>query len=472
MLFQTASFAIFFALLLVLLRFSSRRAELSLLFGASLLFYTLWVPVYVLLLVLSIGANYALLVAIERWRPRRLPIFASIAASLGLLAWFKYLAFLVESALPLLAGAGLEMPVPDVLLPLGISFYTFQILSLAIDVHRGNASRPPFLRYATYICFFPQLVAGPIVRGNELLPQLERGRRVERERTRRGVWLFASGLLKKVVIADFLLAPLVDDVFAEPANFGAAYAWTALYAFAFQIYYDFSGYTDMARGLGCILGFELPMNFQEPYLSRNPAEFWRRWHMTLSRWLRDYLYIPLGGNRRGEARRSLNLMLTMLLGGLWHGAGWHFVVWGALHGAYLAVHRTFCGRPADESEPISWRRDSWKIALLFHFVCFAWIFFRAPTFEAGTAFLQAMLGQLQTSVSDPQPLPVFGAIMVLGCVLLHFAERAWRVRLPALQRAATQGARGPVFEGLVLGVIAAVVVLCSGTGAEFIYFQF
>ena len=196
------------------------------------------------------------------------------------------------------------------------------------------------------------------------------------ERTRRGLWLIASGIGKKMILGDFVLAPFVADVFMSPGVANAPVHWLALYSFAFQIYFDFSGYTDMARGLACLLGYELPVNFLEPYLSRNPAEFWRRWHITLSSWLRDYLYVPLGGNRRGRVRTYLNLLATMLLGGLWHGAGWNFLVWGGIHGLLLVAHRAFAGRTPTQDAPLAWR-DAPKLVVCFHAVILPWVFFRA-----------------------------------------------------------------------------------------------
>lgn len=215
------------------------------------------------------------------------------------------------------AGFGYAPPIPDVFLPLGISFYSFQIIALAVDSYRDARSAPRSLSlYALFITFFPQLIAGPILRGPQLLPQLLEGARFSSQRRNRGLVLCAVGLIKKMVFADFLLGPFVNSIFAEPGIANAAFHWAAMYAFSFQIYFDFSGYSDMARGLALLMGFELPLNFEEPFLSRNPSELWRRWHITLSQWLRDYLYLPLGGNRSGAARTYLNLMLTMLLGGL------------------------------------------------------------------------------------------------------------------------------------------------------------
>ena len=306
------------------------------------------------LLLADIGINYVLLrrmlEAAPGSRSRRGYLIACIVFTVGLLLYFKYAVFLLESALPVVQALwGSSFELPDILLPLGISFYSFQIISLAVDCYSAEPGDPPLPvkhlgRYALYIAFFPQLIAGPILRGFQLLPQLERGADPNPERNRRGVWLLASGVAKKIVLADFLLAPLVDSVFSAPGIGNAAFHWVALYAFAFQIYFDFSGYTDMARGIACLIGFELPENFHEPYLSRSPQEFWQRWHMTLSSWIRLYLFVPIGrgllrrsGGRGGRWLLALALLITMSLCGLWHGAGWNFVLWGLLQGLLLVA---------------------------------------------------------------------------------------------------------------------------------------
>jgi D-alanyl-lipoteichoic acid acyltransferase DltB (MBOAT superfamily) len=469
MLFHSAQFVVFFALVLAVHRLLPRRRRNAWLLCASLLFYFLWIPAYLLLLLVDLGVNYALLRALTRSaRPRRW-LAASVVFTLGLLVWFKYAAFAVESAAPLLAAiGGAAPPLPEVLLPLGISFYSFQILALQIDACRGHAPAPPSLaRYALFVAFFPQLVAGPILRGSEFLPQLERGGEIAPDRTRRGLWLLAAGVVKKVILGDYLLAPFVDEVYAHPGVAPAPVQLLATYSFAFQIYFDFSGYTDMARGLACLLGFELPLNFREPYLSRDPAEFWRRWHMTLSRWLRDYLYIPLGGNRQGPSRTQVNLLVTMLLGGLWHGAGWTFLLWGGLHGLLLVVHRRFGrgGREADE-RPFT-ASDALRVLLLFHAVCLLWVFFRAPNLAAALAILRRLFGS--SYVVD---WPVLPALVVALCAGLHVLERWARPRLPRLRAALGQGALGGALEGAVLGAVAALAIAASGAGAEFIYFQF
>ncbi len=468
MLFNSISFAIFFALVLLIHRMIAPRRRVALLLAASLLFYFLWIPPYLLLLGVDVLVNYALLRAMRRSRRPRVFLALACVFSLGLLAYYKYAAFLVTTVFGAMGwGAGAPPTVPHIVLPLGISFYTFQILGLAIDVYRGDQRRLPGLgEYALFIGFFPQLIAGPILRGRELLPQLSAGGRVSAESTRRGVWLLASGLLKKVVLADFLLRPHVDAVFANPGAGSGPDHLIAVYGFAFVIYFDFSGYTDIARGLARLLGFTLPLNFREPYLSRNPVEFWRRWHITLSSWLRDYLYIPLGGNRRGRARTLANLLVTMLLGGLWHGAAWSFVLWGGLHGLWLALHRRWrSGGPRPPDPRIGWR-DVARIGLCFHAVCALWILFRAPTLGDALAVAEGIVAG-----GWPAEWPWLSTALVLGCGFLHVAERAIRTRLDAFL-SALDGV-GPRFaEGAALGVVAALTLLLGGAGSEVIYFQF
>ena len=415
MLFNTPQFALFLLAVLTAYRVLPRHLRNPFLLGASLFFYSLWLPAYLVLLLFDIGVNYALLRGMQRSSRPKIYLVASITFTLGILGTFKYAAMAVTTLLPFLTAI-FDQPsqIPDILLPLGISFYSFQILALTIDTYRGERSEIPSLpRYALFISFFPQLVAGPILRGAEFLPQLARGGQMTPSRTRRGFWLLAVGLAKKVILADYLLSGFVDLVFDAQGVESPIFYWIGLYSFAFQIYYDFSGYTDMARGIALLLGYELPTNFLEPYLSRNPTEFWRRWHVTLSRWLADYLYIPLGGNRKGSARTLANLMLTMILGGLWHGASWNFVIWGGIHGLILIGYRLFGRRSVDLSAPVGWR-DLPSVLVFFHLVCFAWVFFRADNFDSAVLFIEHLFIGANTL-----GLPWIQIGVLALCVLLH-----------------------------------------------------
>jgi D-alanyl-lipoteichoic acid acyltransferase DltB (MBOAT superfamily) len=467
-LFNTLQFALFAALVLTITRSVSPRLRPSVLLWSSLVFYALWIPIYLLLLLGDVAVNYLLLRAMVRSVRPRLFLALAVAFTLSVLACFKYAVFLTSSVTPL-AEALLAWSPPhlDIVLPLGISFFSFQLLGLTIDVYRGDVEPPAsFARYTLFIAFFPQLIAGPILRGSQLLPQLATGGAITPDRTRRGWWLIAAGLAKKSLLADFLLAPFVDQVFGMPGVASAPAHLIAVYAFAFQIYFDFSGYTDMARGIACLLGFELPLNFAEPYLSRNPVEFWRRWHMTLSGWLRDYLYIPLGGNRRGRARTDLNLFITMLLGGLWHGAAWNFVIWGGLHGAWLALHRLVSGgRRAPTGEP--GLGDLPRIVLTFHAVCLLWIFFRANGFDDALTILTVLARGDYAHAS--WPLLQLGIVAL--CCTLQVCERAIRLHLSTV-RTALGSTWGTAIEGALFGAIVGLAIVVSGAGGEFIYFQF
>ncbi len=468
MLFNTLPFFVFFVVVLASYRLAPREYRNAVLLAASLVFYTLWLPAYILLLLGDVAVNWLLLQRMVRSQRPRVYLVASIVFTLGVLGFFKYATMAITTVAPVLDGLfGFEPPVPEIFLPLGISFYSFQLLALTIDTYRGHVEPPDrFARYLLFISFFPQLIAGPILRGHEFLPQLERGGEPSFERTRRGLWLIGTGLLKKVVMADFLLSGFVDESFGPDLVSSTPFLLIGLYSFAFQIYFDFSGYTDMARGMALLMGFELPLNFKEPYLARNPSEFWRRWHITLSRWLQDYLYVPLGGNRGGTFLTYRNLALTMLLGGLWHGASWNFVVWGGLHGAILIVHRRF-GKPAlPERAPYGWR-DALKSFVLFQVVCLIWVFFRAETFGGALDYIRLMFTSGNTI-----GWPVFQTGVVVLCVVLHFVERALRLRAPAMRARLDRWPAGGALEGLAFGLVLGVAIMVAGAGGEFIYFQF
>lgn len=468
MLFNTLQFAIFFAALFAVFRSLPPRHRNGLLLVASLLFYSMWNPPYLFLLLADIAVNYALLRAMPHSRHKRAFLIASISFTLGLLAFFKYAALAVETALPFLAWAFAWRPaVPDLFLPLGISFYSFQIIALTVDTYRGRIEPVRSLRrYALFICFFPQLIAGPILRGYQMLPQLDRGGEPTRERTRRGLWLVTSGLAKKVVLGDFLLGSFVDPVYAAPGLASAPFHLIAAYSFAFQVYFDFSGYADLARGLGLMLGYELPLNFREPYLSRTPTEFWRRWHITLSRWLMDYVYIPLGGNRLGSTRTSLNLFATMLLSGLWHGASWTFVLWGGLHGVLLIAYRTLGRRDRDAEAPLR-LRDAPRVFVLFNAMSFLLILFRAPDFEAAVSFMRGVLDGVGFGM-----WPIFQTGVVVLCFVLHGLERIVRENLEAIQGSLARARFGALAEAGAMGAVFGLAMATAGAGGEFIYFQF
>ncbi len=397
-------------------------------------------------------------------------LLTSIVYYLGVLSVFKYWNFAADSFASLFATLGAPVHVTHLrlVLPFGISFFTFETMSYTIDVWRGEL--PPAKRYLDYllfVCFFPHLVAGPIVRPAQMLPQLAADPRADAAMQARGLWRIATGLGKKIVIGDFLAQALVNRVFATPERFTALEVLLAVYGYAVQIYVDFSGYSDVAIGSAALFGYELPENFDAPYVSRNLQEFWHRWHISLSSWLRDYLYKPLGGSRHGSAATYRNLMITMVLGGLWHGASWNFVVWGALHGGALAVTRLWQRARGKGGEAMGSASAVGRVVATlatFHFVCFAWIFFRAPTFaHAALALDQMAPGAWTMDHITPKVVPVIAAAMAL-----HFIPRDWEAR------AREAFVRTPaVVQGLVLAAAAMAIHLAASAKPEpFVYGQF
>ncbi len=424
-----------------------------LLLAASLLFYGWWSVKFLCLLLATATFDWLLIRAMERWPDhRRRIVIASVLANLGVLAYFKYQGFFVAE---LNAALGTDLPILSLVLPVGISFYTFQAMACTIDVSRGHLPANSVRRlddFLLFISFFPQLVAGPIERAGDLAPQLARLRRPTTQEVSEGVVLIAWGALKKVVMADNL-APLVAAGFdvERPTGFGVT---LAAYAFTLQIYGDFSGYSDMARGIGRLFGVRLMQNFDAPLWAASPRELWRRWHISLSQWLRDYLYIPLGGGRK---RAAFNLLLTMLLGGLWHGANWTFVLWGAWHGLALAVQRLL-GNP----EP----RGLWRVpatVAMFHFTVFGFVLFRV-------ADLHDLSRMFDPFYINPFPASAdhYASLRLLAClatpVLLVDLALLWRRDVLALP---------PFTQPLLAGAAFALVVLLGATRAQtFIYFQF
>ena len=469
MLFNSLTFVLFFGTVLALhaLPLPWRVRKLNLLL-ASYLFYAAWNPPFVLLLWLSTLVDWYVARALgreRRPRARRLLLLVSLATGLGLLGFFKYGDFLLENFTRLLALAGVrfEPAAPGIVLPVGISFYTFQTLSYTLDVYRG-AMRPwrSFLDYALYVAFFPQLVAGPIVRAGTWLPQCEAPRRATPEQLGWGFALLAVGLFEKVILADTLLGPVADRVFATPASAGFVGAWAGTLAFSGQIFFDFSGYSTCAVGAALCLGFRIPANFRFPYAAVGFSEFWRRWHVSLSTWLRDYLYVPLGGNRGGPARTYANLLLTMLIGGLWHGAAWHFVAWGGLHGLFLALERPFRARlaglrPALGALPL--------MLVTYAGVCIAWVFFRAPSVAGALDLLRAMAARGSGAVS----LSALELSSVLGVTALLLAGQWW-LRDTTLEEAA--GRLPWWLRAAVLAGILVALATSPGENRAFIYFQF
>jgi D-alanyl-lipoteichoic acid acyltransferase DltB (MBOAT superfamily) len=485
-------------------RLRGREPAMAWLTLASLFFYAWWNPLYLPLLLVSILANYAcgwLLNRLPADRPvrKRAVLAAGIVFNLGLLGYFKYAAFFVRAVNGL---AQQSWPAPAIVLPLAISFYTFQQLAYLVDAYRGATREHNFLHYTLFVTYYPQLIAGPIVHHKEVLPQFNDSQafRYDARNMAVGLTVFALGLAKKTLIADNV-SVYSTPVFNAAAAGGAVTlpeAWCGALAYAFQIYFDFSGYSDMAIGLGKMCGIDLPLNFNSPYKAGNIIEFWQRWHMTLSRFLRDYLYIPLGGNRRGKLRRYLNLMITMVLGGLWHGAGWTFVLWGTLHGLYLAVNhgwRYVVGRLPNRrwTEGVGPR---WLARLItFLAVLAGWVLFRAAHLPAAGAMFRGLLGLNGMTATDRAVRLFHGApeVAVLAALLAAIwllpntqkFMHAYLVPPDALRP--TAAAAGPATAlprglrwrptaiwGAAISVLAACAFLRLSLSriTEFLYFQF
>jgi alginate O-acetyltransferase complex protein AlgI len=403
----------------------------------------------------------------ESPRLRKLLLLVSIFYYLGVLSIFKYFNFAVDSFAALFAALGLHVrPVHlRLVLPFGISFFTFETMSYTIDVYRREF--PPARRYLDYllfVCFFPHLVAGPIVRPREMLPQFAVDPPLDPDMQARGLWLIATGLAKKIGIGDYLALNLVGRVFDNPERFSSVEIAVAIYAYAFQIYADFSGYTDVAIGSALLFGYRLPENFNAPYTAVNLQDFWRRWHISLSTWLRDYLYIPLGGSRFGPWKTYRNLAITMLLGGLWHGASWNFVIWGGLHGVGLGVTRMWQRWRGSDGGQGSVIGRALSVFLTFQLVCFAWIFFRAPTFGHALLMITRVARHTTGTVNlAPRVLGVLGVAFVL-----HWVPRGWD------QRVRERFVRAPaVVQGFALAAAAYGIHLAASAKAQpFVYGQF
>ncbi|MEN6321064.1 MAG: MBOAT family O-acyltransferase [Syntrophaceae bacterium] len=399
-------------------------------------------------------------------------LLTSIVVNLGILGVFKYFNFFIDSAAFVLAAIGFEphMPVLRLILPIGISFYTFKTMTYTIDVYRRKMTPTEnFIDYALFTSFFPQILAGPIERASNLLPQIAAPREITREKVLTGLNLILLGYFKKVAIAD-TLAPIVGKIFDAPAAISSGQLWTGVYAYTFQIYGDFSGYTDIARGIACILGFESMVNFNAPYFSRNITEFWRRWHISLSTWFRDYLYIPLGGSRYGLTRTYTNLIITMFLCGLWHGAAWTFVLWGVLHGLCLMGHRmSLGGNKPDFSWPQTvsgWATSFVKMFLTFHFVALAWVLFRSSSLTSALVYFQGLF-RFHDFAGFSIPVLFAGSLLIaLDVAQTWIGNQTWISDIKKYKIV-----RYTVAQIMLLSVLAATIAHLD-TITPFIYFQF
>jgi len=464
---------------------------------ASLFFYGYWSVAALPLLVVSICVNYwfGLRVSPEAGtsqKVRRVSLYAAVTLNLGCLAYFKYANFFIENAnLALHAASAAEIPVLNVVLPIGISFFTFTQIAFLVDCHEGKVRERNFIHYLLFVSYFPHLIAGPVLHHSQMMPQF-RDRRTYQLRSNNiltGLFMISVGLVKKVLLADEFsqYASPIFNAARDGAPLGFIAAWTGALAYTLQIYFDFSGYTDMAIGLSRMLGIALPLNFDSPYKSASIIEFWRRWHMTLSQFLRDYLYVPLGGNRKGPARRYVNLMLTMLLGGLWHGASWTFVVWGGLHGSYLLINHAYRTARLRFSPPTRLTATLGRVsgaALTFAAVVVAWVFFRATTFDGAAALLRAMsrfewpaqcapgcFDRLYARLSvPPTSLGYLGAFFLAGFAIVWLlpTSQACARRLERID-----GSMAWFSSGALLCLVALLALInASHRSSEFIYFNF
>ncbi|MGP8058987.1 MAG: MBOAT family O-acyltransferase [Acidimicrobiales bacterium] len=473
MLFPTIDFAIFFVVAFTvnwLLNPYPGPWKLAML-ALSYFFYSWWDWRFVLLLAASTLVAQGGAVAITRLeghRAKRAALVVSCAALLGLLGYFKYYGFVsanVDNALHQV-GLGRLIPIIQPTLPVAISFFTFMALSYVIDVYRGELEVARPMDMAVYLSFFPHLIAGPIVRGTELLPQIRRKRDPANIDYSRAIWMIMAGLFKKVVVSSYVSTAIVQPVFTAPSKHTALEAIFAAWGYAVQIYCDFSGYTDIAIGLALLLGFRFPVNFDGPYTARDLQDFWRRWHITLSRWLRDYLYIPLGGNRGSQWQTARNIMITMLLGGLWHGAAWTFIIWGGLHGVgqvvghHRRLRREARGLPALAGGPV---RVWWERFWTFQFVCLGWVFFNASSFSNAMAVLGRLLHW--------GPAPLVTPLLVLTIAFILAAQYVPR---PSVEWVQVRFSRANMAVQVgVLGVGLLVITTLGPTGvAPFIYYRF
>ncbi|QDU71884.1 MBOAT family O-acyltransferase [Mucisphaera calidilacus] len=460
MLFNSVDYLIYLPLVCWVYYALPRSGRSLFLIGMSYLFYWWWSIPLSLLLVFSTVVDYSAALIIDNARhtlTRRLALLASLTANLGMLALFKYADFFVTSVNTALDQS--LLPTLNLVLPLGISFYTFQTMSYTIDVFRGQlrASRNP-LDVALYVCFFPQLVAGPIVRADTLIPQFRKHPEADWQQVRSGIAQILWGLAKKVYIADSM-AHVANEAYSNPGQMSGLALVFATYAFAVQIYCDFSGYSDIAIGSARILGFELPVNFRSPYLACSIREFWRRWHISLSTWLRDYLYIPLGGNRGTLLRTQVNIMITMLLGGLWHGAGWNWVVWGGLQGLFMIAER-LSGMSEQHPPQLFWKLTRWLVT--FHLVCVSWVLFRAANLDDALVVFER-IATLADGLSFDLTRPAAALAILLLAELIDVRRHVtgWIQRSPTTCLWVTLAA-----------ILILILTYKDATNPEFIYFQF
>lgn len=459
--FVSLAFLLFlFIVIFVLSKTNTIKKQRYILLLASLLFYSWWDIRFTLLLLIAIGVAYVCALKLFRSKLKKQICIIGVVTLLCILGFFKYYNFFVNSFCDLFSIN--NTIAISVILPVGISFYTFQAISYIADVYYGKIEPvSDFSKVALYISFFPQLVAGPIVRSKDFINQLDEVIKIRKDNLLFGIQIFLFGIIKKVVIAD-RLAVCVDAVFAAPAQYSAISLISAAVTYSLQIYCDFSGYSDMAIGIARMLGYELCRNFNVPYISKNPTEFWRRWHISLSSWLKDYIYIPLGGNRKGKLRQYINLFVTMLLGGLWHGANWTFVIWGGAHGIALIFHKIFAAKDDKSRNKLM---ELFSIISTYIFVCICWIFFRAETIgTAFTIFLRIL--KWETGISYIYDYTLIYAAILIGVHFVVKVKNEGEAFYPILDL-------NKFFSKFIFCLEIFMILLLSYFGnTAFIYFQF
>lgn len=470
MLFPTLNFGLFFLIVFFVSWSLYNKPNLRKLFLllASYFFYSFWDWRFVSLLFVSSFLNFLAGILIQNSglaKQRKFILIVSIIINLGILGFFKYYGFFIESLTDLLFALGIERDLPflEIILPVGISFFTFQGISYIVDIYRGKIqANYSLLDVMLYISFFPQLVAGPIVRAADFMPQLQTKPNPYKILATMGILLILWGLFKKAILANYLSVDLVDPVFFDPTRYGTLDLLFACYGYAIQIYCDFSAYSDIAIGVAALLGYHFPKNFNQPYRAESLSDFWHRWHISLSTWLRDYLYIPLGGNRHGTFKTYRNLFITMLLGGLWHGAAWNFLLWGSFHGLGLIVERFISGFFSLQKS--SRLRRYLMIFLIFHFVCFTWIFFRAESFDIAISFISAFSNwHIPTTLISP-----FIITMIVFGISIHFMPSQSFSRIETIFNR-----QSIIVQGIIIGIVIVAIDAFGMEGiAPFIYFQF
>jgi alginate O-acetyltransferase complex protein AlgI len=472
MVFNSLTFLVFFLVVLFFYNLPiSWTLKKLIVLVASYFFYAVWNPPFVLLLMGSTVIDWivAKRIAVAKSKGgRRALLLVSLGFNLGVLGFFKYGNFLLANFVAVLKTVGViyHPPALDIILPIGISFYTFLTLSYTLDVYKGELKPGnSFLDFAFFVTFFPHLVAGPILRAADFLPQCVTPRRATADQVGWGLTLVAIGLFEKSILADTFLGPVADTVYHAIDQAGFTDAWVGTLAFSAQIFFDFAGYSTCAIGIALCLGFVLPDNFRFPYAAAGFTDFWRRWHISLSTWLRDYLYIPLGGNRDGEAKTHRNLMLTMLLGGLWHGASWRFVIWGGLHGSYLIAERWGRRLLGGERWLKTWPAKLGLVLLTYYLVCLTWVFFRADSLAGALTLIRTMF------VGAPDHLALGSAnVITVGAITVLLLGAHWSMRDSSLEER-WEGLRWSSRSVLLAGLLIALA-LVPGENRAFIYFQF